>query len=213
MSAPKPVALIIMDGFGLRNTTEGNAVAQANKPNYDRYLKQYPNTTLTACGEAVGLPEGQMGNSEVGHLNIGAGRIVYQDLTRIDKSIRDGEFFDNETLVAAVRNAKSTGKSFICMHWSPTGVHSHISHLFAMLDLAKKEDMHEVYIHAFMDGRDVPPDSGQKFVQDLVAKIEEVGVGKIATVSGRYFAMDRDKRWERVESLSCYGIWRWSEIY
>lgn len=140
MSAPRPVALIIMDGFGLRNTDEGNAVAQANKPNYDRYLKQYPNTTLTACGEAVGLPEGQMGNSEVGHLNIGAGRIVYQDLTRIDKSIRDGEFFDNETLVAAVRSAKSTGKKLhLYALVSDGGVHSHINHLFAMLDLAKKK--------------------------------------------------------------------------
>ncbi|MFD1773891.1 2,3-bisphosphoglycerate-independent phosphoglycerate mutase [Paenibacillus rhizophilus] len=200
MSAPRPVALIIMDGFGLRNTAEGNAVAQANKPNYDRYLKQYPNTTLTACGEAVGLPEGQMGNSEVGHLNIGAGRIVYQDLTRIDKSIRDGEFFENETLVEAVKHAKSTGKKLhLYALVSDGGVHSHINHLFAMLELAKKEELNDVFIHAFMDGRDVPPDSGQKFVQSLIAKIEELGVGKIATVSGRYFAMDRDKRWDRVE--------------
>ncbi|KAA9002376.1 2,3-bisphosphoglycerate-independent phosphoglycerate mutase [Paenibacillus spiritus] len=200
MSAPKPVALIIMDGFGLRGTTEGNAVAQANKPNYDRYLKQYPNTTLTACGEAVGLPEGQMGNSEVGHLNIGAGRIVYQDLTMIDKSIRDGEFFENDTLVAAVRNAKDNGKKLHLFGLlSDGGVHSHINHLFAMLDLAKKEGLSDVYIHAFMDGRDVAPDSGQKYIQALIAKIEEIGVGRIATVSGRYFAMDRDKRWERVE--------------
>ncbi|MBA9083880.1 2,3-bisphosphoglycerate-independent phosphoglycerate mutase [Fontibacillus solani] len=200
MTAPKPVALIIMDGFGLRNTVEGNAVAQANKPNYDRYLKQYPNTTLTACGEAVGLPEGQMGNSEVGHLNIGAGRIVYQDLTRISKSIRDGEFFDNETLVGAVRSAKSQGKKLhLYGLLSDGGVHSHIEHLFAMLDLAKKEDMHEVYIHAFLDGRDVAPDSAKGFLERLIAKIEEVGVGKIATVQGRYYAMDRDKRWERVE--------------
>ncbi|MBP1906530.1 2,3-bisphosphoglycerate-independent phosphoglycerate mutase [Paenibacillus turicensis] len=198
--APKPVALIIMDGFGLRNTTEGNAVAQANKPNYDRYLKEYPNTTLTACGEAVGLPEGQMGNSEVGHLNIGAGRIVYQDLTRISKSIRDGEFFDNETLVAAVRSAKQNGKKLhLYGLLSDGGVHSHIEHLFAMLDLAKKEDMQDVYIHAFLDGRDVAPDSAVGFIKSLIAKIEEVGVGKIATVQGRYYAMDRDKRWERVE--------------
>ncbi|RCX18534.1 phosphoglycerate mutase [Fontibacillus phaseoli] len=200
MSTPKPVALIIMDGFGLRNTVEGNAVAQANKPNYDRYLKQYPNTTLTACGEAVGLPEGQMGNSEVGHLNIGAGRIVYQDLTRISKSIREGEFFQNETLVAAVRSAKASGKKLhLYGLLSDGGVHSHIDHLFAMLDLAKKEDMHEVYIHAFLDGRDVAPDSAKGFIERLIAKIEEVGVGKIATVQGRYYAMDRDKRWERVE--------------
>lgn len=200
MAAPKPVALIIMDGFGLRNTVEGNAVAQANKPNYDRYLKEYPNTTLTACGEAVGLPEGQMGNSEVGHLNIGAGRIVYQDLTRISKSIREGEFFQNETLVAAVRSAKATGKKLhLYGLLSDGGVHSHIDHMFAMLDLAKKEDMHEVYIHAFLDGRDVAPDSAKGFIERLIAKIEEVGVGKIATVQGRYYAMDRDKRWERVE--------------
>lgn len=198
--APKPVALIIMDGFGLRNTIEGNAVAQANKPNYDRYLKEYPNTTLTACGEAVGLPEGQMGNSEVGHLNIGAGRIVYQDLTRISKSIRDGEFFDNETLVAAVRSAKQNGKKLhLYGLLSDGGVHSHIDHLFAMLDLAKKEDLQDVYIHAFLDGRDVAPDSAVGFIKSLIAKIEEVGVGTIATVQGRYYAMDRDKRWERVE--------------
>lgn len=200
MSAPKPVALIIMDGFGLRGTDEGNAVAQANKPNYDRYLKQYPNTTLTACGEAVGLPHGQMGNSEVGHLNIGAGRIVYQDLTRIDKSIREGDFFTNKTLVEAVQYAKTNGKKLhLYGLLSDGGVHSHIDHLFAMLDLAKKEDLHEVYIHAFLDGRDVAPDSAKGFLQKLVAKIEEVGVGKIATVQGRYYAMDRDKRWERVE--------------
>lgn len=200
MSAPKPVALIIMDGFGLRNTEVGNAVAQANKPNYDRYLKQYPNTTLTACGEAVGLPEGQMGNSEVGHLNIGAGRIVYQDLTRITKSIREGEFFENETLVEAVRAAKNNNKKLHLYGLvSDGGVHSHIEHMFAMLDLCKKEDFHDVSIHGFMDGRDVAPDSGKQFVKDLIAKIEEVGVGQIATLSGRYYAMDRDKRWDRVE--------------
>ncbi|MGC6586711.1 2,3-bisphosphoglycerate-independent phosphoglycerate mutase [Paenibacillus sp. Dod16] len=200
MSAPKPVALIIMDGFGLRNTQVGNAVAQANKPNYDRYLKQYPNTTLTACGEAVGLPEGQMGNSEVGHLNIGAGRIVYQDLTRITKSIREGEFFENETLVEAVCAAKNNNKKLHLYGLvSDGGVHSHIEHMFAMLDLCKKEDFHDVYIHGFMDGRDVAPDSGKQFVKDLIAKIEEVGVGQIATLSGRYYAMDRDKRWDRVE--------------
>jgi len=189
-----------MDGFGLRDTVEGNAVAQAKKPNYDRLMAKYPHTTLTACGEAVGLPEGQMGNSEVGHLNIGAGRIVYQDLTRISKSIREGEFFDNPTLVEAVRAAKNAGKKLhLYGLLSDGGVHSHIEHMFAMLDLAKKEDMHDVYIHAFLDGRDVAPDSGKKFIQDLQAKIQEVGIGKIATVQGRYYAMDRDKRWERVE--------------
>lgn len=200
MTAPKPVALIIMDGFGLRDKVEGNAVAQANKPNYDRYLKQYPNTTLTASGEAVGLPEGQMGNSEVGHLNIGAGRIVYQDLTRISKSIREGEFFSNETLVEAVRSAKSKGtKLHLYGLLSDGGVHSHIEHMFAMLELAKKEEMHEVYVHAFLDGRDVAPDSAKGFLERLIAKMNELGVGKIATVQGRYYAMDRDKRWDRVE--------------
>ncbi|WP_438348193.1 2,3-bisphosphoglycerate-independent phosphoglycerate mutase [Paenibacillus sp. FA6] len=200
MPAPRPVALIIMDGFGLRNTVEGNAVAQAKKPNYDRLMSQYPNTTLIACGEEVGLPVGQMGNSEVGHLNIGAGRIVYQDLTRISKSIRDGDFFENSTLVEAVRHAKKNNtKLHLYGLLSDGGVHSHIEHVFAMLDLAKKEGLAEVYIHAFLDGRDVSPDSGIQFIERLNAKIEEVGIGTIATVQGRYYAMDRDKRWERVE--------------
>lgn len=200
MTAPKPVALIILDGFGLRNDVVGNAVAQANKPNYDRYWSSYPHTTLTACGEAVGLPEGQMGNSEVGHLNIGAGRIVYQDLTRISKSIRDREFFDNETLVTAVRQAKNSGKKLhLYGLLSDGGVHSHIAHLFALLELAKKEEMNDVFIHAFLDGRDVSPDSAVGYLEQLQAKIEEVGVGRIATVQGRYYAMDRDKRWERTE--------------
>lgn len=200
MAAPKPVALIILDGFGLRDDVTGNAVAQANKPNYDRYWSTYPHTTLTASGEAVGLPEGQMGNSEVGHLNIGAGRIVYQDLTRISKSIRDGEFFDNETILGAVRHVKSNSKKLhLYGLLSDGGVHSHIEHLFALLDLAKKEELEEVYIHAFLDGRDVSPDSAKGYLERLQAKIEEVGVGRIATVQGRYYAMDRDKRWERTE--------------
>jgi len=200
MSRPKPVALIILDGFGLRADEQGNAVAHAKKPNYDRYWSTYPHTTLTACGEAVGLPEGQMGNSEVGHLNIGAGRIVYQDLTRISKSIRDGEFYDNETLLGAVRHAKTNGKKLhLYGLLSDGGVHSHIKHLFALLDLAKKEELQEVYIHAFLDGRDVAPDSAKKYMEELLNKIAEVGVGKVATVQGRYYAMDRDKRWERTE--------------
>ncbi|WP_123042830.1 2,3-bisphosphoglycerate-independent phosphoglycerate mutase [Cohnella candidum] len=200
MSAPKPVALIILDGFGLREETHGNAVAQAKKPNFDRYWSTFPHTQLTAQGEAVGLPEGQMGNSEVGHLNIGAGRIVYQDLTRITKSIRDQDFFENETLIGAVQHAKKNGKK---LHFygllSDGGVHSHIAHLFALLELAKKEELSEVYIHAFLDGRDVAPDSAIGYLQQLQAKIQEIGVGKIATVQGRYYAMDRDKRWERTE--------------
>ncbi|WP_172253122.1 2,3-bisphosphoglycerate-independent phosphoglycerate mutase [Saccharibacillus deserti] len=200
MTAPKPVALIIMDGFGLREGVEGNAVAQAKKPNYERFRNKYPHTTLTACGEAVGLPEGQMGNSEVGHLNIGAGRIVYQDLTRISKSIREGDFFENATLVGAVQSAKDNGKALHVLGLlSDGGVHSHIEHLYATLELCKKLDFHNVYIHAFMDGRDVAPDSGKKYMEQLVNKIAEIGVGEIATVQGRYYAMDRDKRWERVE--------------
>ncbi|MEC0244919.1 2,3-bisphosphoglycerate-independent phosphoglycerate mutase [Paenibacillus chitinolyticus] len=198
--ATKPVALIILDGFGLRGEVHGNAVAQAKKPNYDRYWNQFPHTTLTACGEAVGLPEGQMGNSEVGHLNIGAGRVVYQDLTRISKSIRDGEFFDNNTLIGAVRHAKQNNKKLhLYGLLSDGGVHSHIAHLFALLELAKKEDLQDVYIHAFLDGRDVAPDSAKNYMEQLQAKIAEVGVGKVATVQGRYYAMDRDKRWERTE--------------
>lgn len=200
MSAPKPVALIILDGFALREETQGNAVAQAKKPNFDRYWSTYPHTTLTACGEAVGLPEGQMGNSEVGHLNIGAGRIVYQDLTRISKSIREGEFFENETLLAAVRHAQQNGKKLhLYGLLSDGGVHSHIEHLYALLELAKREKLQDVYIHAFLDGRDVAPDSAKGYLENLQQKIAELGVGRIATVQGRYYAMDRDKRWERTE--------------
>jgi 2,3-bisphosphoglycerate-independent phosphoglycerate mutase len=197
---PKPVALIILDGFGLRADSQGNGVSQAKKPNFDRYWATYPHTTVTACGEAVGLPEGQMGNSEVGHLNIGAGRVVYQELTRISKSIRDGDFFENDTLLAAVQYAKTNGKKLhLYGLLSDGGVHSHISHLYALLELAKKNGLDDVYIHAFLDGRDVSPDSAKGYMEGLVNKINELGVGKIATVQGRYYAMDRDKRWERVE--------------
>jgi len=200
MSAPKPVALIILDGFGLREEKEGNAVALAKKPNFDRYWAEYPHTTLTAYGEAVGLPDGQMGNSEVGHLNIGAGRIVYQDLTRISKSIREGEFEQNETLLGAIQSAKSKGKKLhLYGLLSDGGVHSHISHLFALLDLCKKQNFHDVYVHAFLDGRDVAPDSARYYMEQLVNYMKEIGVGKVATVQGRYYAMDRDKRWDRVE--------------
>ncbi len=200
MSRPKPVALIILDGFALRNEAHGNAVAAAKKPNFDRYWSTYPHTQLTASGEAVGLPDGQMGNSEVGHLNIGAGRIVYQDLTKISKSIRDGEFFENETINAAFDAAKQNGKKLHLFGLlSDGGVHSHIDHCFALLELAKRKEFHDVYIHAFLDGRDVAPDSALGYVKQLQDKIAEIGVGHIATISGRYYAMDRDKRWERVE--------------
>lgn len=200
MARPKPVAVIILDGFGLRGDVQGNAVAQAKKPNYDRYWNQFPHTTLTACGEAVGLPDGQMGNSEVGHLNIGAGRIVYQDLTRISKSIREGEFFENQTILGAIRHARDNGKKLhLYGLLSDGGVHSHIAHLFALLEVCKKEQFEDVYIHAFLDGRDVAPDSAVNYMEQLQSKIAELGVGRIATVQGRYYAMDRDKRWERTE--------------
>ncbi|GED33237.1 2,3-bisphosphoglycerate-independent phosphoglycerate mutase [Brevibacillus centrosporus] len=197
---PKPVALLIVDGFALRDETYGNAVAQAKKPNFDRYWNHYPHATLEASGLAVGLPEGQMGNSEVGHLNIGAGRVVYQDLTRITKSIREGEFFENETLLDAFRHVKENNKQLHLFGLlSDGGVHSHIAHLFAILEMAKKQNFEQVYIHGFLDGRDVSPDSAVGYIEDLQAKIAEIGVGKIATVQGRYYAMDRDKRWERIE--------------
>ena len=196
----KPVMLMILDGFGIAEKSEGNAVALANKPNFDRLVKEYPNTQLQASGMAVGLPEGQMGNSEVGHLNIGAGRIVYQELTRITKAIEDGDFFENEALMKAMKNAKENNASLHLMGLlSDGGVHSHIEHLKGLLEFAKKEGLQKVYVHAFMDGRDVPPSSGKDFIIKAEEMMKEVGVGQIATVSGRYYAMDRDNRWERVQ--------------
>ncbi len=195
-----PTALIILDGFGLREETKGNAVAQAKKPNFDRYWNLYPHTQLTACGEAVGLPEGQMGNSEVGHLNIGAGRIVYQSLTRVNIAIRNGEFEKNETFLNAVKNVKESGKKLHLMGLlSDGGVHSHIEHMFALLKLAADQDVKEVYVHAILDGRDVGPKTAEKYVKAAQEKMDEYGVGKFATVSGRFYSMDRDKRWDRVE--------------
>ncbi|MCY0874881.1 MAG: 2,3-bisphosphoglycerate-independent phosphoglycerate mutase [Firmicutes bacterium] len=197
---PKPLALIILDGFGLRSDTVGNAVAAAYKPNYDRYRTTYPFTTLLASGEAVGLPEGQMGNSEVGHLNLGAGRVVYQDLTRIGKSIREGDFFENKTFLGAAEHVKASGKKLhLYGLLSDGGVHSHISHVLALLDFAKAQGVTEVCIHAFLDGRDVLPTTGVSYIERLQTKMADVGVGRIATVQGRYYAMDRDKRWERTE--------------
>lgn len=196
----KPVMLMILDGFGIAEKSEGNAVALANKPNFDRLVKEYPNTELQASGMAVGLPEGQMGNSEVGHLNIGAGRIVYQELTRITKAIADGDFFANEALLNAMKNAKENNSSLHLMGLlSDGGVHSHIDHLRGLLEFAKKEGLQKVYVHAFMDGRDVAPSSGKKFIVKTEEMMKEVGVGQIATISGRYYAMDRDNRWERVQ--------------
>lgn len=195
-----PKALIILDGFALREETEGNAVAQAKKPNFDRYWNSYPHATLQACGLAVGLPEGQMGNSEVGHLNIGAGRVVYQSLTRVNLSIEDKSFFENEEFQAAMDHVK---KNDTALHLyglvSDGGIHSHIKHLFALLEMAKRENVEKVYVHAFLDGRDVGPKSAQPYLDQLEDKMKELGTGQLATVQGRYYAMDRDKRWDRVE--------------
>lgn len=196
----KPVLLMILDGFGLSNVIEGNAVTAAYKPNFDRYYNEFPHTSLGASGECVGLPDGQMGNSEVGHLNIGAGRIIYQALTRVTKAISDGDFFENEALMDAIRNAKKNNSTLHLMGLlSSGGVHSHIDHLKALLKLAKINDIKKVYVHAFLDGRDVPPSSAKGYIEDIEAFMEDLGVGEIATISGRYYAMDRDKRWERIE--------------
>jgi len=200
MARPKPVALIILDGFGCRKETEGNAVHLAKKPNFDRYWNTYPHTNLIASGEAVGLPEGQMGNSEVGHLNIGAGRVVYQDLTRVSKSVREGEFYKNQAFLNAMAHCKEKGTALHLYGLvSDGGVHSHISHLMALLELAKDQGLTKVYVHAFLDGRDVIPGSARRYIADLQKKMQELGVGEISTVQGRYYAMDRDKRWERTE--------------
>jgi 2,3-bisphosphoglycerate-independent phosphoglycerate mutase len=195
-----PVALIILDGFGCRNETKGNAVAQAKKPNFERFWKQFPHNQLGASGESVGLPNGQMGNSEVGHLNIGAGRIVYQSLTRVNIAIREGEFEKNETLVGAINHVKKEGTSLHLFGLlSDGGVHSHIDHMFALLRMAAKEGIDKVYVHAFLDGRDVGPQTAEGFIQSTIDVMKEIGVGEFATISGRYYSMDRDKRWERVE--------------
>lgn len=196
----RPTMLMILDGFGVNKEAFGNAIAQAVKPNLDRIFKSYPNTTLEACGLAVGLPEGQMGNSEVGHLNIGAGRVVYQELTRITKEISEGGFFQNQELNLAMDNAVLNNSALHLLGLlSDGGVHSHIDHLIALLRMAKDKGLSKVYIHCFLDGRDVPPRCAKEYVSKLESAIAEIGLGKIATVSGRYYAMDRDKRWERVQ--------------
>ena len=193
-------ALIIMDGFGLNPSHEGNAIFQQGTPNLDKLFKAYPHTQLGASGMNVGLPDGQMGNSEVGHLNIGAGRIVYQELTRITKDIQDGVFFEKEALIWAMDSAKKAGTSLHLMGLlSDGGVHSHNTHLYALLEMAKKRGLTKVYVHCFLDGRDVPPTSGLGFVKELQDKLVEIGVGEIATVMGRYWAMDRDNLWDRVK--------------
>ena len=196
----KPTVLMILDGYGLNDKCEANAVCEGKTPVMDQLMSQCPFVKGNASGMAVGLPEGQMGNSEVGHLNMGAGRIVYQELTRITKEIQDGDFFKNEALLAAVKNAKENNSALHFMGLlSDGGVHSHITHLFGLLELAKREGLEKVYVHCFLDGRDTPPASGKGYIEELQAKMKEIGVGEIATVSGRYYAMDRDNRWDRVE--------------
>ena len=196
----KPTVLMILDGYGLNDKAEANAVAEAKTPVMDKLMAECPFVKGYASGLAVGLPDGQMGNSEVGHLNMGAGRIVYQELTRITKEIEDGTFFENEALLAAVENAK---KNDSALHMygllSDGGVHSHNTHLYGLLELAKRHGLKKVYVHCFLDGRDTPPASGKGFIKELNDKMKEIGVGEIATVMGRYYAMDRDNRWDRVE--------------
>lgn len=196
----KPTVLMILDGYGLNKKEQANAVAEANTPVMDKLMAECPFVEGQASGMAVGLPEGQMGNSEVGHLNMGAGRIVYQELTRITKEIQDGDFFKNEALLDAVRNAKENNTALHMFGLlSDGGVHSHITHVYGLLELAKREGLEKVYVHCFLDGRDTPPSSGKGYVEQLAEKMKEIGVGEIASVMGRYYAMDRDNRWDRVE--------------
>ena len=195
----KPVVLMILDGWGINEEYDkGNAIKQAQTPNFDELINNYPQTALNCSGEYVGLPEGQMGNSEVGHLNIGAGRIVYQELTRINKAIKEGTIQDNPVLLEALAKTKTHDKALHFMGLlSDGGVHSHINHLLALVDLAKEKGLTKVYVHCFLDGRDVAPNSGIKYINFLESYLKDLGVGTIATVMGRYYAMDRDKRWER----------------
>ncbi len=196
----RPIVLTIMDGYGINESAYGNAIKAAKTPNMDKYIAKYPHTKIGASGLDVGLPDGQMGNSEVGHTNIGAGRIVYQDITRITKYIEDGVFFENKALINAIDNTVKNGTALHIMGLlSDGGVHSLNSHMYALLEMAKRRGAKDVYIHCFLDGRDVPPTSGAGFIEELEAKAKEIGVGKIATVMGRYYAMDRDNRWERVK--------------
>jgi 2,3-bisphosphoglycerate-independent phosphoglycerate mutase len=195
-----PVLLIILDGFGYREETDYNAILAARKPNWDRLWRDYPHTLLNASEKFVGLPSGQMGNSEVGHLNIGAGRVVYQDLSRVDVAIEDGSFYTNPALSKAVASAKQNGSALHIMGLlSPGGVHSHENHLFAMLEMAARAGLKKVYLHAFLDGRDTPPKSAAQSLQLLQEKCTALGVGQIASIVGRFYAMDRDNRWERVQ--------------
>ena len=195
-----PVAILIMDGFGINPSDYGNAIRAAKTPNLDRYFASYPNTIIGASGLDVGLPDGQMGNSEVGHTNMGAGRIVYQQLVKITKSIEDGDFFRNPALVAAMENARDKGTALHLMGLlSPGGVHSHMTHLYGLVEMAKRFGLEKVFVHAFLDGRDVPPSSAAEYMEEAAAKLAEIGVGKVGVISGRFYAMDRDNAWDRVE--------------
>ena len=194
----KPLVLTILDGWGFSPVVEGNAIAAARKPTYASLLREYPNTLVRTSGPSVGLPEGQMGNSEVGHLNIGAGRVIHMDVTRLDLMIASGEFFRNAVLLDAMKHAR-THRLHLMGLSSDGGVHSLLTHLYALLKLAKQEGVEQVFVHCFMDGRDRPPESGAGYLEQLQKEMREIGVGKIATVSGRYYAMDRDKRWDRIE--------------
>ena len=196
----KPLVLMILDGFGYNESDYGNAIRAAKMPNLDKIRETCPKTIIGASGLDVGLPDGQMGNSEVGHTNIGAGRIVYQPLMRITNAVRDGSFFKNEALLSAMENCKEKDSALhILGLLSDGGVHSHLEHIFGLIDMAKENGLKKVYLHCFMDGRDVPPSSGKSFIEKLEAKLSETGIGKIASVGGRYYGMDRDKRWDRVE--------------
>ena len=195
-----PVAILIMDGFGINPSDYGNAIKAAKTPNLDRYFAECPNNIIGASGLDVGLPDGQMGNSEVGHTNMGAGRIVYQQLVKITKSIQDGDFFENPALCTAMQNAKDKGTALHLMGLlSPGGVHSHMTHMYGLVEMAKRFRLEKVYIHAYLDGRDVPPSSAAEYMEEAVAKLAEIGVGKIGVISGRFYAMDRDNAWDRVE--------------
>src|SRR5579859_2819315 len=194
-----PLVLIILDGWGYRAETKANAIALARKPNYDALLRDFPSTLVHTSGRYVGLPNGQMGNSEVGHLNIGAGRVVHMDITKIDLMIENGEFFSNSVLLSAMKNARSGGRRLHLFGLlSDGGVHSHQNHLYALLRMAKQNGVDRVFVHAFMDGRDTLPTSGAGYLERLQQKMREYNSGRIATVNGRYYAMDRDRRWERI---------------
>src|ERR1051325_986990 len=198
MMSGRPLVLTILDGWGYSPATEGNAIAAARKPTYDTLLRDYPNTLVHTSGPFVGLPDGQMGNSEVGHLNIGAGRVIFMDVTRIDRMIESGDFFSNRVLLDTMHHARQHRLHLMGL-CSDGGVHSLLTHLYALLKLARQEGVQHVFIHCFMDGRDTPPESGAGFIEALQREIRRIGVGRIASVSGRYYAMDRDKRWDRID--------------